>query len=58
MIYAHKGKKKNLTHITIEMDLEDNVLCEISQSLKEKQCIVPLIKVSKIVKLRVVVIRT
>ena len=36
-------KKEILTPVTMSMNLEDIMLCEVSQSQKDKYCMIPLI---------------
>ena len=48
VVYTHNGilfsfKKEILTPATMWMNLEDIMLCEISQSQKDKYCMIPLI---------------
>ena len=41
--YSTLKKKEILLYVTIRMNLEDIMLSEISQSQKDKYCIIPLI---------------
>ena len=50
MVYTYNGilfslkRKEILTHATIWRKLEDIMLSEISQSQRDKYCVIPLIK--------------
>lgn len=41
--YPAFKKKETLPYVTIRLNLEDILLCEISQLQKDKDCLIPLI---------------
>lgn len=50
--YADLKKKKILSHTSALIKFKDIMLCEISQSQKDKYCLIPLIRciyISKII---------
>ena len=48
--YSALKRKENLTHARTWMNLEVTVLSEISQSQKNKYCVIPLYEVSRVVR--------
>ena len=48
--YSALKRKENLTHARTWMNLEVTLLSEISQSQKDKYCMIPLYEVSREVK--------
>ena len=43
-------KRGNLSYATTQMNLEDVTLSDISQSQKDKYCMIPIYEVSKVAK--------